>query len=80
MLYYLLIGISMMLEWSVTCLDIHTLFILGEIAMEYMDMVHGILLHITSDVLGQKTASTIVTFGITIFIEPTLQEFHVQVQ
>ena len=80
MLYYLLIGISMMLEWSVTCLDIHTLFILGEIAMEYMDMVHGILLHITSDVLGQKTASTIVTFRITIFIEPTLQEFHVQVQ
>ena len=79
-LYMLLVGISMMLKWSVTCLDIHTLFMLGEIAMEYMDMVRGILLHITSDVLEQKTASTIATIMITILSKQTLQEYHVQVQ
>ena len=79
-LYMLLVGISMMLKWSVTCLDIHTLSMLGEIAMEYMDMVHGIVLHITSDVLEQKAASIIATFMITILIKHTLQELLVQVQ
>ena len=62
----------MMLKWSVTCLDIHTLSILGEIAMEYMDMVHGILLQHTSFVLEQKPASTIATSRITIVVEQTL--------
>ena len=79
-LYDLMVGISMMLRWSVTCLDIHTLSMLGQIAMEYMDMVRGILLQITSDVLEQKTASTIATFMITIIIKHILQEYHVQVQ